>query len=324
MSLLLHLIRLFVRGTALLLALAALLLGLAGLGGAFSDRLDAVTHFAPLTLAAGLAGALLAAIVSRRSERWAILAMALMATAANAALLAPELIAARAPVDAGPADIKIVQFNAWASNEGPRKSLDWLLAEDPDIVFVEEGDARARPLIEALQTLYPFSVSCGLKRRCDTWIFSKKRMIDRGSLKTKGLYLPGAWATLADARGPFTVVALHMTWPLPAGPQQAQSRYVAERLGQFERDSVILGGDFNSTPWSWSLRRQDKMFALQRRTRALASWPAAGGLRLGDLPFPILPIDHVYAGQAWKTVGVRRGPPVGSDHLPVVVTLKRS
>jgi endonuclease/exonuclease/phosphatase (EEP) superfamily protein YafD len=40
---------------------------------------------------------------------------------------------------------------------------------------------------------------------------------------------------------------------------------------------------------------------------------------LGLVPF--LAIDHVYAGRDWATVKVERGPRVGSDHFPVVLTL---
>ncbi|MGH7012300.1 MAG: hypothetical protein ACREEX_15810, partial [Caulobacteraceae bacterium] len=41
-------------------------------------------------------------------------------------------------------------------------------------------------------------------------------------------------------------------------------------------------------------------------------------------PFPFLPIDQVYAGDSWKTVSVKLGPRLGSDHLPVVVVLTRN
>ena len=41
-------------------------------------------------------------------------------------------------------------------------------------------------------------------------------------------------------------------------------------------------------------------------------------------PFPFLPIDHVYVGSAWRTVSVVAGPPIGSDHRPVVVELEQS
>ncbi|HQR90495.1 MAG TPA: endonuclease, partial [Caulobacter sp.] len=45
--------------------------------------------------------------------------------------------------------------------------------------------------------------------------------------------------------------------------------------------------------------------------------------RLANAPAPFLPIDHVYAGGAWKTVSVVRGPALGSDHRPIVVKLRR-
>ena len=42
------------------------------------------------------------------------------------------------------------------------------------------------------------------------------------------------------------------------------------------------------------------------------------------LPFALLPIDHVYAGPGWRTVRAERGPRLGSDHYPVIVTLAPS
>ncbi|MFT4251298.1 MAG: endonuclease/exonuclease/phosphatase family protein [Caulobacter sp.] len=329
MRLILHLVRLLFRGAALFMVLLALGLGLAGLGGVFSDRLDVPTHFAPIWLVLGLAGALVAAVVSRRSERWAVVAMGVVAILANGGQMAPELInAARqkpaADAAALPATLKVIQFNAYAANSDPDKALDWIMAQEADVVLIEEGGNQAWPLVSALRRLYPFTVSCaGSRKACETWIFSRKRMIDRGGLYTGPNRFSGAWATLADAGGPFTVVAGHYVWPIPAGAQQAQARQLADFLGRFDKSSTIVAGDFNSTPWSWSLRRQDRMFGLERRTLALPTWPAAGGLRVGEAPFPLLPIDHLYAGSRWKTVGVRRGPSIGSDHLPVVVTLRR-
>jgi endonuclease/exonuclease/phosphatase (EEP) superfamily protein YafD len=88
----------------------------------------------------------------------------------------------------------------------------------------------------------------------------------------------------------------------------------------FEARRLILTGDFNSAPWSFTLRRFDRRVGLRRRTRALATWPT----RRFAMPFPFLAIDHVYAGSDWKTVSVRRGPRLGSDHFPVVVILERT
>jgi endonuclease/exonuclease/phosphatase (EEP) superfamily protein YafD len=82
---------------------------------------------------------------------------------------------------------------------------------------------------------------------------------------------------------------------------------------------MILTGDFNATPWSAELRRLDRTLGLSRRDRGLATWPAQLSGRTWRLPF--MPIDHVYAGPDWATVSVERGPWVGSDHYPVIVTL---
>ena len=86
---------------------------------------------------------------------------------------------------------------------------------------------------------------------------------------------------------------------------------------------TILAGDFNLTPWTFALRRMDVQFGLTRRTRALATWP--NRLPSHDnpalMPFPILPIDQIYAGSAWRTESIRRGPRTTSDHYGVLATL---
>ena len=53
MRLIVQLLSLLVRGAGLMLGLAGLGLALASLGGAWSDRLDALTHAAPLWLPGG-------------------------------------------------------------------------------------------------------------------------------------------------------------------------------------------------------------------------------------------------------------------------------
>ena len=88
---------------------------------------------------------------------------------------------------------------------------------------------------------------------------------------------------------------------------------------------MVVAGDFNSTPWSFALKRLDGMLPLIRRDRAIATWPSAPTEAQGrkvPLALPVLPIDHIYAGAGWRTLDVRRGPSLGSDHRPVVVTLQ--
>lgn len=327
MRLILQLASLMLRGTALMLALVGAAFALACLGGVFSDRLDALTHFAPIWLAMGLGGLGLGLVSARDAERIAIAAIALVAVLACGALMTPELLAALGQPKPAPREarqIKLVQFNLWAGNDDPEATLKWILAQDADILTLEEGGGESWPVIEGLRRTYPYSVSCDGKRYCDTWIFSRKPMVKRRGFYQDRRRVAAATATLKDPDGNFTVVAAHYVWPLPAGRQQVQTRVMTQALKAFDSDSLIVAGDFNSTPWSFSLRRQDKAFGLERRTRALATWPTGAFSRLGTSPFPLLPIDHVYAGKAWKTVKVERGPRLGSDHRPVVVTLARA
>lgn len=324
MRLIVQLLSLLVRGTALMLGLVGVGMAVACLGGAWSDRLDAFTHAAPLWLMMGVGALLLGGIFARDGERWVMVGLGAATLLACAVLMLPEYWAAWRFKPATPAasDLKIVQFNVWHDNRTPEKSLAWILAQDADVVQIEEGGGESWLIVKGLREAYPFA-SCDKITRCETWIFSRKKMIARGGMPTQQPYLAGAWATLADPKGAFTVVATHYTWPVPPGLQQAQSRKLAQTLAPFGQKSTILTGDFNSTPWSWTLKRQDKLLGLRRWTRALPSWPAGKFSRVMAAPAPFLPIDHVYAGSAWHAVSVERGPSLGSDHRPMVVTLRR-
>lgn len=326
MRLILHLANLFLRGTALMLCLAGAVAGLACLGGVFSDKLDALTHAAPIWLLCGLAGVALALAVSRDGERRALVGAAAVGIAALVLLMTPELLSALPRSEkppAGAATLKLIQFNLWAENHAPEETTAWILKQNADIVITEESGGRAWPILRALKKAYPYSIACRAKYGCDTRIYSRWPIIDQHGFYEDGDGLVGAWATLRHPRGDFTVVGNHFVWPIPAGHWQEQSRLLRTKIARFPKDKLIVTGDFNSTPWSWSLRRQDKALGLERRTRALASWPTGPFSRVLNAPFPILPIDHVYAGKAWKTVKVERGPSLGSDHRPVVVTLAR-
>jgi endonuclease/exonuclease/phosphatase (EEP) superfamily protein YafD len=322
MRLFLHLASLFARGTALMLGLVGAIAGLACLGGAFSDKLDIATHLAPAWLACGLAGLILALTCARDSERKALSGIALVGVVSILFLMAPELLSTlhlpEKPAK-NASTLKLIQFNIWAENEDTEGTAAWILKQNADVVIMEEAGGRSWAVVRTLRDAYPYRLPCRFKHGCDTRIISRWPMVN----SQHGQGLANAWATLHHPRGDFTVVGAHFVWPVPAGAWQAQSRLLAADIAPFPKDTLIVTGDFNSTPWSWSLRRQDKALGLERRTRALASWPSGAFSRVARAPFPILPIDQVYAGKAWKTVKVERGPVLGSDHRPVVVTLAR-
>jgi endonuclease/exonuclease/phosphatase (EEP) superfamily protein YafD len=312
------------RAGALVLAAGAAAASLIAQGGRFSDRLDVLTHFTSIWLAGTLTAAAIWAMTGQRGRSTPLLA--LIGVLSCLTLMTPELAAAT-KAKGGKVDgevLTIVQFNLWGRNRDPQATAAWILKTDPDIVVVEEGFARSGGVTGALRKRYPHRTTCAEPWPCSTMILAKRRPVREGGLSTavSDAHLSGAWATFASDQGPFTVVGVHYTWPWPAGPQQQMTLRLSRVLERFPRDRLIVAGDFNATPWSFSLRRQDEMFGLERRTRALPSWPAGDFSRLHvAAPFPIFPIDHLYAGERWRTVSVQRGPRLGSDHYPVVIRL---
>jgi endonuclease/exonuclease/phosphatase (EEP) superfamily protein YafD len=243
----------------------------------------------------------------------------LIGIAASVALIAPEYqrdTGPRAPANA-PGQLKIVQFNVWHHNPDPEAVLRWLDAESPDIAVIEENSLQFQA---ALKNHPRWNVACG---DCEVLMLSKRPALSATSaIRKKGReqVVPMTHAVFADGQGTFDLIGAHNAWPTDSD-QRLQEARLAKVIGQTPHERLIVTGDFNSAPWSFARQRWDKTFGIPRRERAIATWPARRYGRLRWLGAPFLPIDHVYAGPAWGTVSVRRGPRLSSDHYPVVVTL---
>lgn len=301
-----------------LLAAISTAAALAAQQGRTSLRWDILAHFAPLWFAGAALAALGALVALGGIARWGIAALGLAGMIAAGALMAPELTRSTGPHAAAgaPGQLKVIQFNVWDKNVDPGRTVDWIVAQHPDIAILEETTPAFRRLVETK------SGWRSLCQNCEVMIYSRLPQQPTALPPLSGPK-PGplAHARFQDANGPFNVIAVHNEWPTDEERQQAQEARLAEVIAGFPRERLIVTGDFNSTPWSYSRRNWDRAFGLVRRDRALFSWPAARIFNRITLPFPILPIDHVYAGPGWATVSVTRGPRLGSDHYPVVAIL---
>ncbi|HEX5378976.1 MAG TPA: endonuclease/exonuclease/phosphatase family protein [Phenylobacterium sp.] len=284
-------------------------LALVAQGGRFNAHLDILTHFAPIYLAGGTLVLVAALFIHQR------LAPALLGAAAvtlSLILMAPEFLhpkSAPAPVGA-PGQIKLIQFNAAQDSHGLEERLAWLAREDPDVLVVEDS----RPVFQtAIAKGMGRHMSCGMT--CEVAIFTRAAPV-RIESPRRGRYGMGpaiAIVHLAGAGGEYTVIGTHYDWPTNVEYQYYNGLRLLELLKRQDTTRTILAGDFNSTPWSFVRRREEAKYGMERRTRALPTWPADGRFGLA-----FLPIDHVYAGSGWRTVSITRGPPIGSDHYPLV------
>lgn len=315
------------RLATLLLAVGCLLAAVLGVSAVVIPALDILNNFTPLFLAGALAAVILeAAFKAGRTP--ATLACGLLAAVICAGLMAPELVSAATQTKVAPRrqTIKVIQHNVWAQNTDPAGTARWLIAQHADVLVLEEVIENGAAVTDRLTAAYPYRSTCPPEFPCTTFILSRERPTASGAWPApddNGKHST-AWARFGDGADAFTVVGDHAPWPRPRDHQAEQSALLAARLEDFDKASLIVGGDFNSTGWSFSLRRQDHLFGLIRRSRALFSFPVRPYThwRLAS-PVPVLPIDQIYAGAAWKTVSIAPGARTGSDHLPIVAVLTR-
>lgn len=293
------------------------LISVAAHGGRFNARLDLLTHFAPLYLGAAVIGLFVSPWLGR-VRRTIAATLALSSIVASGALMAPELLAVdrSLPAPSGPADLKIIQFNALAANRVKEGAAAWLLSQNADIIVIEEPGGLERLVARGGYNRAQGSPTTAILARESP---ARANLVDWSLTRIPS---PATIVTFVDARGAYAVVGTKRGWPNDEQAVATHAAYLRRVVRSFGPETTIVVGDFNSTPWSFDRRREDESMGLVRRTRALASWPAdrVSHNRFSAL-FPVLPIDHVYAGVGWRTVSVERGPRLGSDHYPIIVTL---
>jgi endonuclease/exonuclease/phosphatase (EEP) superfamily protein YafD len=295
--------------TALVLVAAAG--ALLALAGGRAPPLDTFSHLAPAYAALGAIGLLWALVAGRGPVAGA----AMLAMIAGGLLVVPEFTRDAGPVapPGAPDTIKVIQVNALRRNADIGRVVDWIVAQHADVVTVNEARHDLRDLL-IRRTGWQTAGAHG-----NLIIFTPQPYVrmDRPR-RTPDWTLSFVNATYAGSMGPMELVTAHIGWPTSTRPA-AQARDLARVVAELPRERMILTGDLNATPWSAQLRRLDNDLGLTRRDRAIPTWPAQ--LFGQPWPLPFLPIDHLYAGPGWATVKVERGPWIGSDHYPLIVTL---
>lgn len=296
-----------------LCARGVLLLALAAWCGAIWGFLDGLNHFAPFWLLLSLGAALGCFWVGARG--WA--GYCLAAALAHAAIMAPEFMRAPAP-PAPPSErtVRIVWLNTWMGSRPSDETLRYLETSGADFLLLSELHDEGQAGFRRLRVAYPTMIRCRGGHGCDTMILARREPLSQ-QIDT-GLRASVAEFDIEGAR--LRLIAAHVARPNPPERQQRQLSALLQVIGS-DRQDVILAGDFNSTPWSFTLRRFDRASGLERHTRALPTWPAQAWTRF-QLPAvtPFLPIDHVYSGSRWRLVSLQRGPRTSSDHYPIEAT----
>ncbi|MPZ53935.1 MAG: hypothetical protein GEU79_14580 [Acidimicrobiia bacterium] len=298
----------------ILVAVVSVALAAVSLLAFFGDQwwiLDLVASFRPqLALAVGVgAGLLLMA-------RWWRTGVAVAVVAAiNLAVVVPVFMGEPAE---GPGSIRIMSYNLLASNEDFAEVVDFIERTDADVVVLHEA---SRPWEVALGSAgLDYQVT---RSRTEDLIFGTVVLTrDPVEITSYGFSAEEPRAIEISLYG-ISILAIH-----PLAPSTEER--IAIRNGQFawytdwvtaRSGDLIVVGDFNATPWSHPFRQ----FVADT---GLANSQNGFGLELSYPARSIAPmqvsIDHLLHSDGLGVVRRELGPPMGSDHLPLIVDLTRN
>jgi len=273
------------------------------------------SHFRVQYLAAALALAVLLAW-----RRRAVPAMFALVIAVWHALpaLSPSNAVARASDCAGPV-FTIATVNVQFSSTRPEAFRAWLSTQPADFLVIQEVTPAWAAELE-VQSAYPYRHVVTRDDPYGLAVLSRWPLesVTRVDLARDGL---PSLAGIVDAGGQrIRFLGLHTHWPIT--PALAASRDEAlQGAAQLARAAdlpVVLLGDLNLTPDSPAFERlieqaelRDVMRGRGWRPTWLASfWPLA------------LRIDHILVSSGLCVEHAEVGPPIGSDHRPVVARLR--
>lgn len=279
-----------------------------------AEPFDSIAHFRAHL---GVVLVILAVVLFARRTFIAALVAGLIAVAALATTL-PWLImetgSANEPPEGEPR-YTLLQMNLRFDAE-PRPALRRIAAVQPDLLTLQEVTPRWRPILATLDETYPYQAVCDLENSIgDVVVMSRRPMIE-GSLVCSPKEDVVAARFNLNGRN-VTIASAHLRWPWPfSGWQQIQR---IEPVLEDLPTPLIIGGDFNATPWSAAVAT---VAATSGTTPLSGIGPT---FMLNILPTELawwvgLPIDNVLVSPEVTVLSSERLTATGSDHLPVLLT----
>lgn len=231
---------------------------------------------------------------------------------------------------AQPANLRLLIANLNTQNRSFDPVLSLIRQETPDLALLIEVDEAWLEQLDTLKDILPYQFGEANPYNLGIVLYSRQPLINAQANPFETARNTGITANLTINGQSLALIGIHPPPPIKPHWFQVRNRQLdaIARYVQTLSTPVIVMGDFNSTPWSpyfQRLMRQTKLHNTRQGFGILPSWPVptsydpmAGWMSrlLG------IPIDHCLVSPTLKTVHIRTGPPVDSDHRPVIVDLQ--
>ena len=287
----------------------AVLAWIAGWFGHIFWFVDLFSHFQLHFLAGTLILSLIAYICRERRTAAACIVFAVCIMAGLITLAPPRISGTDCKNT-----LKLVSFNVLTPNLEMNQVVEFLRAEQPDIIALYEINNIFAFALRPLLKYYPYNLVQPSSDNFGIALYSRVPLTNIKLISTASWDIPMIRADLGDT----LILATHTLPPAGkarTGERNATLQAVEDALAENPARPAIVMGDWNATPWSSPLRAIIKHTGLQsaRANNWAGTWPSQWQW-LG------IPIDHIFTrGYACGTT--KTGPDLGSDHRPLIAVL---
>lgn len=306
----------------ILLAIPAVALAVVSLAAFFGEWLwwlDILANFrAQYAMALAGLGVLL------MMSKWRRLGYGILAAAAiNLVVVLPLYVGSPGSSEAPASSIRVMSFNLLSTNQSFSEVIDYIEGTDPDLVFLHEASRPWEVALESAELDYEI-----IRPRSDNLIFGTLVMargedIQAVSFGFAEVQPRAVEVTLRPTGWPegISILSTHPLAPTDkerAALRDAQLAFAGEWAAD-EEGAFIVVGDFNATPWSSPFRKLVAGAPLRNSQIGFGLQPS---FPTTSFFLTRVPIDHLLHSPALTVRDRRLGPPLGSDHFPLLVDLE--
>ncbi|MGI9248856.1 MAG: endonuclease/exonuclease/phosphatase family protein, partial [Woeseiaceae bacterium] len=150
-------------------------------------------------------------------------------------------------------------------------------------------------------------------------MFSRIPLDSATHVDSPPLSFPTIIATVTVNDQPLTLIDTHPMIPITRSQYDARNEQLESLVELTGRatGAVVLIGDLNISLWCHRYRRLEERSGLRNSRRGFGvvpTWPTF-------MPFAMIPIDHALVSDDIGVIETRTGRRIGSDHLPLVITI---
>jgi len=235
-----------------------------------------------------------------------------------------------APAEAS-ASLKLITFNIFPDNRTDDAAVEWLLQQEADIILLQETSRRLD--LSELSDEYDFQALSNIEN--GSAIYSRIRFVESAEFDLAGFRQQRVVMNIGGEQ--VALYNIHLSMPFDAEADEdspllarydetRRNQQIDELLNLLEDEDlpVIVAGDFKLSEFSLKYDDIARHFTdgFRRAGWGLGfTWPG-GASEETNTGLPLLArLDYVWYGEDIQARSAAVGPPLGSDHLPLLMTL---